>query len=307
MFPRILIAVDGSAIDAIAFRHAFMLAQGSDASVSCLVVMPDTPKALRPHRPAFEALLRQQVANIMAPLVGEPGHASPGVPVDIQWGERFATAVIRKVLSYDIELVVKAAARATGEAGFDAVDMELLRKCPCAVLLARPCDRPLSEARIGVAIDPDPAAQPGLAVARNLLRMAAHLAQGRQETVPAISAWDFPLERSLRGSGFLSVPEAEIASLVRAEADSHRAAFEGLVAEAGSDLFELHHLRGSPGTVIPAAAADLGIDILLMGTLGRTGLPGLLMGNTAENILNRLSCSLVALKPPGFVSPIKLM
>lgn len=42
-----------------------------------------------------------------------------------------------------------------------------------------------------------------------------------------------------------------------------------------------------------------------MGTVARTGIPGFIIGNTAENILQKIDCSLLALKPLGFVSPVK--
>lgn len=47
------------------------------------------------------------------------------------------------------------------------------------------------------------------------------------------------------------------------------------------------------------------MDILVMGTVARTGIPGFIIGNTAENVFQKLSCSLMALKPQGFVSPMK--
>ncbi|NMT50792.1 universal stress protein, partial [Vibrio parahaemolyticus] len=47
------------------------------------------------------------------------------------------------------------------------------------------------------------------------------------------------------------------------------------------------------------------VDVLVMGTLARTGISGYVIGNTAENILQSINCSLVALKPDGFVSPIQ--
>lgn len=306
MFDRILIATDARGPDEAAIGHALLQLRGEEAALACIAVLPDMPGALAPQREALESLLRERIANALATVARRIGTALPEVPVKVHWGERFATSVIRHVLREGIDLVVKATVRGRGDAGFDAMDMELLRKCPCAVWLARPCDRGPGEARIGVAIDPDPPGPEGLAVARTVLRTALHLARGHQETVPAVSAWDYPLERSLRGSGFLSVPEAEVAALVQAEAGRHRQAFEAVVRESGAQRFVLHHLRGAAGTVIPGAVAGLGIDILVMGTIGRTGLPGLLMGNTAENILHRLGCSLVAVKPPGFVSPVKL-
>jgi len=44
-----------------------------------------------------------------------------------------------------------------------------------------------------------------------------------------------------------------------------------------------------------------------MGTVARTGVPGFITGNTAESILNQLECSVLAIKPAGFVTPIELM
>ena len=43
-----------------------------------------------------------------------------------------------------------------------------------------------------------------------------------------------------------------------------------------------------------------------MGTVGRTGIPGLLIGNTAETILQQVDCSVLAIEPPGFVTPVTL-
>jgi len=41
-----------------------------------------------------------------------------------------------------------------------------------------------------------------------------------------------------------------------------------------------------------------------LGTLGRNGLPGMIIGNTSESILEKINCSVLALKPDDFVSPI---
>jgi len=47
-------------------------------------------------------------------------------------------------------------------------------------------------------------------------------------------------------------------------------------------------------------------DLVVMGTVARTGIAGWLIGNTAEAILEQLQCSVLAVKPHGFVSPVKL-
>lgn len=88
-------------------------------------------------------------------------------------------------------------------------------------------------------------------------------------------------------------------------------AAEGLHQRIGDEPYvylkpELHLLRGQPRSVIPDLAAQLRADLVVMGTVSRTGIPGLIMGNTAEIIIGRISCSVLAVKPPGFASPVTL-
>jgi nucleotide-binding universal stress UspA family protein len=47
-------------------------------------------------------------------------------------------------------------------------------------------------------------------------------------------------------------------------------------------------------------------DLVIMGTVARAGIAGLLIGNTAEAVFEQVECSLLAVKPPEFVSPVKL-
>ncbi|HVS10740.1 MAG TPA: universal stress protein [Planctomycetota bacterium] len=53
-------------------------------------------------------------------------------------------------------------------------------------------------------------------------------------------------------------------------------------------------------------SAELGSDLLVLGTVARTGIAGVLIGNTAEEILDRIACSVLVVKPDGFVSPLRL-
>ena len=63
-------------------------------------------------------------------------------------------------------------------------------------------------------------------------------------------------------------------------------------------------VRGVPERVIVEQSRDLRADLVVMGTVARTGLAGVFIGNTAENIINSLECPLLAVKPEGFVSPL---
>ena len=58
--------------------------------------------------------------------------------------------------------------------------------------------------------------------------------------------------------------------------------------------------------VIPALARELNIDLIVMGTLARTGIAGLITGNIAERVLGQIDCSVLAVKPSDFVTPVSL-
>ena len=67
----------------------------------------------------------------------------------------------------------------------------------------------------------------------------------------------------------------------------------------------VHFLKGQPEKVIPALADKKRVELIVMGTLARTGVSGLFIGNTAEKILTKVDCSVLALKPTSFVTPVK--
>ncbi len=67
-----------------------------------------------------------------------------------------------------------------------------------------------------------------------------------------------------------------------------------------------HLLRGDPGEVIPRLVGERRIDLVVMGTVARTGVPGLIIGNTAERVLDQIGCSVLAVKPEGFITPVTL-
>lgn len=56
---------------------------------------------------------------------------------------------------------------------------------------------------------------------------------------------------------------------------------------------------GDPAATVLVAAAELGCDLLVMGTHGRTGLGRLLTGSVAEAVLRQASCPVLALRSPA--------
>ena len=59
-----------------------------------------------------------------------------------------------------------------------------------------------------------------------------------------------------------------------------------------------HQLPGDEETLARAVA------LLGMGTVSRTGIASLFIGNTTESVLRQVECSVLAVKPAGFDMPI---
>lgn len=72
------------------------------------------------------------------------------------------------------------------------------------------------------------------------------------------------------------------------------------IIQASNQLpsFNAHIKAGSPASNIKSVASKLKVNIVVMGSVGRTGLKGLLIGNTAEKILNRLTVDTMIVSCP---------
>lgn len=62
--------------------------------------------------------------------------------------------------------------------------------------------------------------------------------------------------------------------------------------------------EGPAVACILSVIEELKIDMLIIASSGRGGIPGMLFGNTVERLLPELPCSLLTIKPDDFVCPI---
>lgn len=101
--------------------------------------------------------------------------------------------------------------------------------------------------------------------------------------------------------------DAETIQLLRAHEKSHFEQLCSLIEASGvySDDLIIHHKRGAPENIVPLVVDRNEINTLVVGSLSRTGFLGLLIGNTAENLLQKLSCSVLTFKPDEFKSPLE--
>ncbi|MGA7800444.1 MAG: universal stress protein [Gammaproteobacteria bacterium] len=227
--------------------------------------------------------------------------------------------VIREVLRNNHDLVIKMPENpGLLRSIFGSDDMHLLRKCPCAVWMLKP-ESPASYQRILAAVDVGGTyaaeeMQTRLALNQKVLETAASLAISDFAELHVVTVWDADAVRSLYGT-LTGNPQQTIDAYVAELRDEHEEALEALMHEVvgnlGTEVMDYlkpvrHVVNGSPRREIPTLAKQTQADVVVMGTVARTGIPGFIMGNTAETILNQIDCSVLAIKPPGFASPVTL-
>ena len=79
---------------------------------------------------------------------------------------------------------------------------------------------------------------------------------------------------------------------------------QDLVSEYRVEPGNVHLEVGGPAAVLPRAAAELRADIVAMGAISRSGLKRIFIGSTAEDVLERLPCDALIVKPPDFASAL---
>ncbi len=306
---NILVVSDGKQSDADTFTQALSLARNTGAAVAAFIACPALPRRLADYAEAYEASLKEKVKESLAAARASLGIDESAVPVQVnlESGDMPGERIVRRVIRNEHDLVLKQAEPVDKGKGFRAIDMALLRKCPCAVWLSRPITRHRNEIRVAVAIDPRSEERAGHDLSIRLLTLARSLADMCSGELVIVSCWDHEFEGFLLHNPWHRVPLAEVQSVVASEEVEQRDALNVIIRESGiAGEIAIRHIRGQPDRAIPGLVDEEDVDILVMGTVARTGVPGFVMGNTAENVLRRLGCSLVALKPPGFASPVKL-
>jgi len=316
---NILYVADASIAQESAMARAVSLAENNQADLTIIDVVPDIPVGvgIPPGGPVSTELQsyavdrrRTELESLVAPY-----RQGRNIRIEVLVGQMFLE-VIRIVLRNKYDLLIKSAENPDFiERLFGSNDMHLLRKCPCPVWLTRP-DEKSNYRHILAAVDFNLDNIPNTtnpSLNQQILELASSLALSDFATLHLVHVWDAPAEMMLRS--WADNPDEAGMAYVEGERSRHESAFahlrDQLKKHIGKDAYDhlslqFHLCRGVASTVIPEMAKQLQVDLVVMGTIARTGIAGLFIGNTAEAILEQLHCSVLAVKPLGFVSPIKL-
>jgi nucleotide-binding universal stress UspA family protein len=158
---------------------------------------------------------------------------------------------------------------------------------PCAVSTEKGKDDVVStpqtgSGRIVVGVD-------GSAHSEEALRWAVGQARLSGGTVEAVISWSIPVDFGLGGAGVLVSYDWEGVA-----AASLRDTVARALDPADADRVSQQVVMGHPATVLLDASVDA--DLLVVGSRGRGGFKGMLLGSTSQHVIARAACPVVVVR-----------
>lgn len=224
------------------------------------------------------------------------------ISVAAEWDSPAYEAIIRRAQTSKADLIVaeRHAGRHIAAALLHLNDWELLRLSPVPVLLVkspRVYDRPV----VLAAVDPSHRAAKPARLDDGILAIGVAVSAALRGQLHAVHAY-VPVPGGRRPTDAL---DAETAARINAKTEAGaRDRFERALAGVRIPRSRQLLIGLRPIEAIEQAAIAVHSDIVVMGAVSRSGLRRWILGNTAEGVLDHLSCDLLVVKPPRFKSGI---
>ena len=285
-FKNILCVVNPTGKPSAVVRRASELAALQGTDLTLVHVVQDQDQA-HDHDSAEHRLLNEDGSAgdlVSRPLCGNP-----------------AEEIIKQVLRGKHDLLIKPVEDPDSRTGrLAVVDKFLLRECPCPAWFFKPARHARHE-RILAALDSDP---DGANAELNdlVLDFSTSLAANEQIEIHAVSSWGINGEEAMRSRVGLLAVRRLAAGIRRANMKWLKRLTEPYSRRGAK--FHVHLKKGKCNEAILAEAKKRRLDLIVMGTTGRAGIAEFLFGTTAEKVLLQVDCSVLTVKPRGFVSAV---
>ena len=214
--------------------------------------------------------------------------------------------LISQVIEYEHDLLIKDRQTdgTTVSSGYGAVDRKLARHCPCPIWFTSKSVPPITTGPVVVATDGILEDSFHKDLNDRLIRYARAIAALSDSPLHVLHSWDFDSSNVLKGR----VGSGKYSELMAEARSSTHGKFNRFLEEfhIEPDLNVAHLKEGRPSDVILKYCRSNPVGTLVMGTVGRAGLSGILIGNTAERVMNHLECSLLVVSPKQVRSPLEV-
>ena len=248
----------------------------------------DSARAVAAAPAAREQVLEAQ-RRALEDLAGPLRKQGLTVSVDVVWDHPFDAAIVNKAAAHDYWLVAKDTHHhnLVQRTLLTNVDWHLIRKCPAPLLLVK--DRKLAaEPNVLAAVDPVNQHDKPAALDDGIFTFAADLARVLRGHLHVVHSYATPLGAEL---------PPDVLKIIMQE---HRAAMTRFLDTHATLGGRKHLYEGAAHECLQQAAKEHEADFVVMGAVARRGLSRLVIGSTAERVLDRLPCDLIIIKPLEF-------
>ncbi len=311
---KILIAIDDESDEKIAIQQGIALAATQKASVHILAVLRETSGIEESlleiiKKEELQRHLYEHNRSRISGIVDEYNSSNVDTTIEITSGISFIE-FIRKAFTINADIIIQSSHPDVREnLAYSSVDWHLMRKSPIPVWVVK---NALPEKNGNIVVAVDILDKNGIeSFNKSIIGLAANLTHAFDGQLTIYSAWELVGEKMLRYSPFLKGSPEELDELIAKQVEKAQQEQQKIRAwlyknsNLASEKIKLHLHKGNARDTIPTYVNENKADLLIMGTVNRTGIPGLLIGNTAEMVLSKINCSVVTLKPSLFEGPIK--
>lgn len=270
-FQRLLVCTDSSPASEGAFQAALTLARACGCEVFLLQVLEVSPamSALAP-----EALVswEREVRHSLEDLQRQATVQGVALTPVVQTAEAAYAGIVAEARRLKVDLILMGRLGKTGLARLllGSTAARTIGLSPVNVLIV-PAETPLAWERLLIASDGSPYSEAAVGEALRLARL-----------------WESRLYGVSVAREEGELPEAEaIAGEMLARANAL-----GLPLETWVTV-------GVPDDAIVRLARELGADLIILGSHGRTGFTRLLLGSVAERVIGTAPCPVLVVKKPG--------
>lgn len=296
-FHRILVAIDFTQPCRRALKEAVRRGAQDGAEVIAVHVMDDfLMEELKRALSASDAAVRAEWEGKLKAFVDECDVGADRVKWEVRVGRPFSE-LAEACRVHEADLLVMGAKGSRDEPDrIGVIAAKCVRKAPVDVLLVRSgAQGPFKKVLACVDFSENSA---------KAVQEALHVAQVDGAALECLYVYQSALAMSLDYGGMVPPMPAdageETLEMWKAELASFMAP---LTREAdGVEVKTVVTERVNIREAILEYAAENGVDLVVLGTRGKSGLRELLIGTTAEKIVQNAPCAILAVKPDGLVA-----
>lgn len=304
-FRHVLVVVDPADEQHKAINRALHMARLSDARLTLFLSIYDfsyemTTMLSREERDTMRANLIADRKAWLTDVLAEYDTTEVRLDIDVVWHNRPFEAIIETVLKHGHDLIIKASQVKSSLQNllFTPTDWHLLRKAPCAVLMVREHAWP-QHGQIIAAVHSGSEEAHHERLNGRIIEHAQTMSQVLHASVHLVNAYPgAPVNVAVE------IPEFDVTQYTEELQAHHQNKMRELGRQHNIPEPQQHVAQGLPEQVIPEFSEKLDAELVVIGTIGRTGITAALLGNTAEHVLEQLNCDVLAVKPEDFVSPL---